>query len=204
MRVVKFGNFTKPKKPWKVEGVEWREVKLGNLIELKYGKGLPKRVRQEGNIPVYGSNGIIGYHNESLTNAPTIIVGRKGSAGETWLSFVPCWVIDTAFYVELKEKRLDWKYLYLYTKLIKRHLVFPKRVKPGINRRDYLKITIPLPFRNGKPDIEKQKEIANYLDSVYEKIRALKEKNQINHLEEMKESILDEVFDHEKNTKWID
>jgi len=56
------------------EGEEWREVGLGDLIELKYGKGLPKRVRQDGNVPVYGSNGIIGYHNESLTNAPTIIV----------------------------------------------------------------------------------------------------------------------------------
>ena len=57
---------------------------------------------------------------------------------------------------------------------------------------------IPLPFRNNQPDIEKQKEIANYLDSVYEKIKTLKEKiqRQISLLEEMKESILDEVFNH--------
>jgi len=77
--------------------------------------------------------------------------------------------------------------------------VFPKGVKPGINRRDYLNVKIPIPFRNGKPDLEKQKEIANYLDSVYEKIKSLKEKiqNQIIQLEEMKESILDEVFNHD-------
>jgi len=58
---------------------------------------------------------------------------------------------------------------------------------------------IPLPFRNSKPDIEKQKEIANYLDNIYEKIKTLKEKNQnqIAQLEKMKESILDEVFNHE-------
>jgi len=47
-----------------------------------------------------------------------------------------------------------------------------------------------------KPDLERQKEIANYLDSVYEKIKTLKEKiqSQITKLEEMKESILEEVF----------
>ena len=58
---------------------------------------------------------------------------------------------------------------------------------------------IPIPFRNSKPDIEKQKEIANYLDNIYEKIKTLKEKNQnqIAQLEEMKESILDEMFNHE-------
>jgi len=60
-------------------------------------------------------------------------------------------------------------------------------------------LRISIPFRDNQPDIEKQKEIANYLDSVYEKIKTLKEKNQnqIAQLEEMKESILDEMFNHE-------
>jgi len=55
---------------------------------------------------------------------------------------------------------------------------------------------IKISFRNNQPDLEKQKEIANYLDNVYEKIKTLKEKiqNQISQLEEMKESILEEVF----------
>ena len=69
----------------------------------------------------------------------------------------------------------------------------------GISNKKFLSTKIPLPFRNSKPDIEKQKEIANYLDNIYEKIKTLKEKNQnqIAQLEKMKESILDEVFNHE-------
>ncbi len=69
---------------------------------------------------------------------------------------------------------------------------------PAVLDNDLYYSKIPLPFRNGKPDLEKQKEIAHYLDSVYEKIRMLKEKvqNQISQLEEMKESILEEVFNH--------
>ena len=60
------------------------------------------------------------------------------------------------------------------------------------------KLPVLLPFRNDQPDLEKQKEIANYLDSVYEKIKTLKEKiqYQIAQLKEMKESILDEVFNY--------
>ena len=53
-------------------------------------------------------------------------------------------------------------------------------------------------LRNDKPDLEKQKEIANYLDSAHERVKALKKKiqSQITQLEEVKESILDEVFNH--------
>ncbi|QJA06605.1 hypothetical protein FVE67_07260 [Thermosulfurimonas marina] len=69
----------------------------------------------------------------------------------------------------------------------------------GISNKKLLSTKIPLPFRNNQPDLEKQKEIANHLDNVYEKIKTLKEKiqSQITQLEEMKESILDEVFSHD-------
>jgi len=57
-----------------------------------------------------------------------------------------------------------------------------------------------IPFRNGKPDLERQKEIADYLDGVYEKIKSIieKVKSQISQLDEMKESILNEVFSRNK------
>ena len=60
----------------------WQCVQLRDICELRYGKGLPEAKRDGGEIPVYGSNGIVGYHNEAITNGPTIIVGRKGSSGE--------------------------------------------------------------------------------------------------------------------------
>ena len=48
------------------------EIRYGNLREDK---------RQPGLIPVYGSDGFVGNHNPSLTDGPTIILGRKGSIG---------------------------------------------------------------------------------------------------------------------------
>ena len=61
---------------------EWEWRKLGDLIELKYGKGLREADRnEEGNITVYGSNGPVGWHDTPLSNTAGIIVGRKGSVG---------------------------------------------------------------------------------------------------------------------------
>ena len=54
-------------------------VPLGNVISLEYGKSLPANSRLEGDVPVYGSNGQTGWHNEALIQGPSLIVGRKGS-----------------------------------------------------------------------------------------------------------------------------
>jgi len=42
----------------------WAETNLGSVVQLKYGKSLPDRIRSGSGFPVYGSNGIVGYHNQ--------------------------------------------------------------------------------------------------------------------------------------------
>ena len=77
----------------------WVVKSLGDLIELAYGKPLKAENRTHGSVPVYGSNGLIGWHDEKLINGPGIVVGRKGNPGTvTWVesNFYP---IDTTFYV---------------------------------------------------------------------------------------------------------
>ncbi len=77
----------------------WEVKKLGELLELAYGKALKAEDRRDGNIPVYGSNGQVGWHDERLAQGPGIVVGRKGNPGiATWVptDFFP---IDTTFYV---------------------------------------------------------------------------------------------------------
>ncbi|MDE1905545.1 MAG: restriction endonuclease subunit S [Rhodospirillales bacterium] len=78
----------------------WADVTLRDVVELKYGKSLPDKTRQDGDVPVYGSNGKVGVHSEALTLGETIIVGRKGSAGKVHCSSRPCYPIDTTYYVD--------------------------------------------------------------------------------------------------------
>ena len=79
---------------------QWREVTLGDFAPFTYGKGLRPGDRiQTGRVPVIGSNGIIGYHDTPLTDGPTVVIGRKGTVGAVHYSPIPCWPIDTTFFV---------------------------------------------------------------------------------------------------------
>lgn len=68
-------------------------------MEFAYGKGLPAVERNGGLIPVYGSTGVVGFHDTALVSDPTVIVGRKGNAGAVYLTDGPSFPIDTVFYV---------------------------------------------------------------------------------------------------------
>jgi type I restriction enzyme, S subunit len=77
----------------------WQLHQLGELLELAYGKALKAEDRCDGDVPVYGSNGQIGWHDERLASGPGIVVGRKGNPGIVTWATTDFFVIDTAFYV---------------------------------------------------------------------------------------------------------
>lgn len=122
----------------------WRVGTIRDVCELRYGKALPERARTEGNVPVIGSNGVVGWHAEALVKGPGIVIGRKGTAGSViWISgdFFP---IDTTFYVYPRSGvPLNWLYE-LLTDLDLTHYSGDSAV-PGLNRETAhsLKIAIP-------------------------------------------------------------
>jgi type I restriction enzyme S subunit len=77
----------------------WSVKPLGELLELAYGKAMKADSRQQGTVPVYGSNGRIGWHDERLVAGPGIVVGRKGNPGTVTWSPTDFFPIDTTFYV---------------------------------------------------------------------------------------------------------
>ena len=82
---------------------------------------------------MFGSNGIIGYHDSALTDGPTIIIGRKGTAGAVHYFSVRCWPIDTTFFVtDRHASLLRFKYYALRT-LGLEHMNSDSAV-PGVNR----------------------------------------------------------------------
>lgn len=82
--------------------VGWEEKRVGDILELAYGKALKASDRLDGPFPVYGSGGITGYHNQPLVDGPSIIVGRKGTVGSLYWEDAPFFPIDTVFYVKPK------------------------------------------------------------------------------------------------------
>ncbi len=123
-----------------------REVRLGELVELKYGKALKEEDRAPGQIPVFGGNGISGWHDAPLNDGPGIIVGRKGAnAGSVSWSQGPFWPIDTAFYVDSASGNSPLEFLlFLLEDAGFRNIVGDSAI-PGLNREMALSLTVRLP-----------------------------------------------------------
>ena len=107
---------------------------LGELIELAYGKALRARDRKSGSIPVYGSNGQVGWHDKKLVAGPGIIVGRKGNPGiVTWAhrDFFP---IDTTFYVVPRKTNGGMPFLFFALTGQDLPSISADSAVPGLNR----------------------------------------------------------------------
>ncbi|HEX5336855.1 MAG TPA: restriction endonuclease subunit S, partial [Gallionella sp.] len=107
----------------------WTKMPLGDLAPLSYGKALKATERQDGEVPVYGSSGIVGTHNKALIESGAIIVGRKGNVGSLYFSPVPCFPIDTVFFIA-PEQASYWLYLALH----QFNFVSSDAAVPGLNR----------------------------------------------------------------------
>jgi len=123
----------------------WVETTLGDILPILYGKGLSEAIRdKDGKIPVYGSSGLVGYHNQALTTDETLILGRKGSVGSVYYSSVPCWPIDTTYFVE-RTTSINLKFfLHLLTSLQLVRLDKSTAI-PGLSRDDYNDIKVKIP-----------------------------------------------------------
>ncbi|MCG8095159.1 MAG: restriction endonuclease subunit S [Candidatus Thiodiazotropha endolucinida] len=145
----------------------WFETTLGEIIELKYGKSLPAKVRSGEGCKVYGSNGVVGKHSEPLVLGPGIIIGRKGSFGEVHLSDTPFFPIDTTYFVDqLWEQPI--KYWYYQLKNLPLTQLNRSSAIPGLNREDAYAQGIAL------PPLAEQKQIAAKLDELLAQVDTLK------------------------------
>ena len=78
----------------------WEACRLGDVLELAYGRALKADSRMGGPVSVYGSGGHVGWHDEALVAGPGIVVGRKGNVGSVHWSDRDFFPIDTTYYVK--------------------------------------------------------------------------------------------------------
>ncbi|MEX5952933.1 restriction endonuclease subunit S [Providencia vermicola] len=173
---------------------EWQNVKLGEIVTLHYGKALRAQDRIEGDIPVYSSAGITGYHNVPLVMSKGIIIGRKGTVGKVYYSEKPFCCIDTAYYILPNESKYDFIWLYYQLGTIGLEELNEDSAVPGLNRETAYSQEILL------PTISEQKAIASILLSLDNKIHLLHRQNKI--LEDMAETLFRQWFIEEKCENW--
>ena len=164
----------------------WREAFLGEICTFKYGKALPQSSRNGGDIPVYGSNGVVGHHDSAITTGKTIVIGRKGSFGEVSFSSGPCWPIDTAYFVDETATEQDIKWLSYRLANLGLNQLNKAAAVPGLNREDAYRQQLLV------PPLPEQRRIAAILDQA-EALRA-KRREALVQLDGLTQAIFIEMF----------
>ena len=170
----------------------WEVKRLETIVELAYGAALPESHRNKGDVPVVGSNGIVGYHDKPLTKGPTIVIGRKGSAGEvTWVEEA-CFPIDTTFFVQFRRSLDSPRFLYFLLLTLNLPELARAEGVPGLNRNDVYS------RRVGVPSATEQQKIADCLSSLDELIEL--QAKQLEALKAHKKGLMQQLFPREGET----
>ena len=143
----------------------WSWCRLGNIISISSGENLTSKQMQKGNIPVYGGNGITGYHSQANVFEETIVIGRVGYyCGSIHLTHSKAWVTDNAFitrYSKLLNRSFLIKML-TALELGKRHSC---TAQPVVSGKNIYPILIPIP-----PLLEQQRIVAQ-IERLFEQLK---------------------------------
>jgi len=169
--------------------VNWHNKQLGEILTLNYGWSLPEKKRVTGDVPVFGSNGIVGYHNEPLVASKGIIVGRKGSAGNVHISRRPFCPIDTTFFITPTDTKLNLEFLYFFLLHVDLKRILGDVGVPGLNREMAYREQAWLPT-----EVSEQRKIAAVLRLLQ---RAIEQQERLLALTtELKKTLLHQLFTH--------
>ena len=150
----------------------WRETKLGNVIELKRGYDLPQHRRSRGPVPVVSSSGPTDYHLDSKVKGPGVVTGRYGTLGQVF--FVPndFWPLNTTLYVR-DFKGNDPRFIHYFLQDLDFSAYSDKAAVPGVNRNHLHEEIVRFPT-----DIVEQRAIAHILGTLDDKIELNRRMNE--------------------------
>ena len=140
------------------DGVEYK--RLGDVLVIKNGRDY--KSFKSGNVPVYGSGGIMAYIDTAVYDKPSVLIPRKGSLEKLYYVDKPFWNVDTIFYTEINTELVCPKFVYYW--LAKQHLERLNKAGgvPSLTQAVLNKVTIPV------PPLEIQREIVRILNNFAE------------------------------------
>jgi type I restriction enzyme S subunit len=171
---------------------EWKQKQLSDLVLFQRGHDLPRTVMVEGEIPVAGSNGIIGFHNKATTKGPGITIGRSGNIGTPHFYETDYWAHNTVLFA--KELKGDPKFVFYFLRNLDLSQFNAGSAVPTLNRNHIHEIEIHV------PDVSEQKAIAEVLSSLDDKIDLLHRQNKT--LESLAQTLFRQWFIEEADDSW--
>ncbi|MFD1615740.1 restriction endonuclease subunit S [Gelatiniphilus marinus] len=172
----------------------WICEELSNCIKLKSGNGLTAKKMVTGKFPVFGGNGIAGYHNTYNLEGKNIIIGRVGAqCGNARFIDEKIWLTDNAFKISEFIHDFDFQFLYYLLNHVDLRSYARQAAQPVISNSSLKKVKLCFPT-----SLTEQKQIVAILDKTFAAIDQAKaniEKN-IANAKELFQSKLNDIFSH--------
>lgn len=178
---------------------DWVECTLGELLRVSSGKGLTSKRMDGGIYPVYGGNGITGYHSQKIFDEQKLIIGRVGvRCGVTHITQKNSWVTDNALVVNFKSNDFDLKFMKLKLQFENLNKLSNSTAQPVISGTKIYSYPIILP-----PLVE-QKALVTKIEELFSSLHS-----GINDLQKAqaqlkiyRQAVLKKAFEGELTKKW--
>lgn len=145
--------------------VEWKKLK--DVAVIKNGKDYKKL--SNGNIPVYGTGGIMTYVNQFASDKPSVLLPRKGSVENIYYVEEPFWTVDTIYWTDIDVSIIVPKYLYITLQQYNLKEFAYGGARPSLSQQLLYNLDIPI------PSLEEQNRIVGILDTFTDSIENLKQ-----------------------------
>ena len=167
--------------------LEFDYYSLGDLVKIKYGKN-QKKVQDDtnGQYPIFGTGGLMGYSIEYLYDKPSVLIGRKGSIEKVRYIEEPFWTVDTLFYTEVNDKIVIPKFLYYVLFLIDLSRYNEGTSIPSLRTETLNSLDLPI------PNLDYQNRVLSILSKIDKKIEINEKINK--NLEQLMKCIFEDWF----------
>jgi len=165
---------------------EWKVVKLKDILTVKYGKSQKEVEDPNGQYPILGTGGIMGYAREFLWDKPSVLIGRKGTIDKPQYMETPFWTVDTLFYTDIKLDKALPKYIFYKFQTIQWRTFNEASGVPSLSAPNIHNIRMAL------PPLPEQQKIAAILTCVDNKIEVIDE--QIAKAETLKKGLMQKLL----------
>ncbi|MGZ9675936.1 restriction endonuclease subunit S [Flavobacterium sp. GNP001] len=162
---------------------EWERCKIGDNLTI--GSGRDYKHLEIGNIPVFGTGGLMTYVNKFLYDGETVCIGRKGTIDKPMFYSGKIWTVDTLFYTHSFNSSLP-KFIFNVFQRINWKEHNEASGVPSLSKSTIEKINISI------PTLPEQKKIASFLSAVDEKIQQLSRKKEL--LAQYKKGVMQQLF----------
>ena len=178
----------------------WLRCNIGHIFNVKSGDGLTaKEMNASGHIPVYGGNGITGYHDKYNTEEPTIVIGRVGYyCGSVHLTPEKSWITDNALLVDFNSELITKQFAHWLLKATNLRVDTSSSAQPVISGAKIYSIEIVI------PPIEEQHEIVRRVEQLFAYADTIEKQvnSALTRVNSLTQSILTKAFRGELTAQW--